>query len=261
MGYTVYAAARRTERMVHLADAGVRTVRVDVTDDSSLTSFVEQVLAETGRIDVLVNNAGYGCIGALEDVPMTEARRQFDVNLFGLARLVQPILPAMRAQGGGRVINVSSIGGKIYGPVSGWYHAAKFAVEGLSDCLRLELAPFGIHVVLIEPGAIHTEWGTIAARGLIEASGDGVYADQAAGVAKVHLAADDGTGQFSSPEVVADVIARAVGTRRPSARYPIGKGARPLVVARRVLPDRAFDRAMRLVFRTGGAAAARTDQR
>ena len=140
----MYAAARRLDLMAPLAHVGIRPVHVDVTDDVSLSAFVSQVIAESGRIDVLVNNAGYGSLGALEDVPMVEARRQFDVNLFGLARLIQLVVPHMREQHSGRIVNVSSIGGKVHVPLSGWYHATKFAVEGLSDALRLELAPFGI---------------------------------------------------------------------------------------------------------------------
>ena len=136
---------------------------MDVTDDDSMRAGVEQIVAETGRIDVLVNNAGYGSYGAIEDVPLDEARRQFDVNVFGAMRLTQLVLPHMRAQRSGTVVNISSMGGKIHTPLGGWYHGTKFAVEALSDCLRLEVKPFGIDVVVIEPGGIRTEWGEIAA--------------------------------------------------------------------------------------------------
>src|SRR5262245_63063522 len=132
MGYTVYAAARRVDRMAPLAQAGIHPVGVDVTDDASLVGFVDRVIAESGRVDVLVNNAGYGSYGAVEEVPLDEARRQFEVNVFGLARLTQLVLPHMRRQGAGRIVNISSIGGKIHEPLGGWYHATKFAVEGLS---------------------------------------------------------------------------------------------------------------------------------
>src|SRR4029453_8989798 len=183
MGYTVYAAARRVDRMAPLAEVGIRPVGLDVTDDASMVGFVDHVLAESGRGDVLVNNAGYGSYGAVEDVPLDEARRQFEVNVFGLARLSQLVLPHMRRQRSGRVINLSSIGGKIYDPLGGWYHATKFAVEGLSDSMRLELAPLGIHVVVIEPGAIATEWSGIAGQHLLATSGQGAYAEQAARMA------------------------------------------------------------------------------
>ena len=164
-GYTVYAGARRVDRMQPLAKAGAHLLALDVTDDASLTSAVETILRETGRIDVLVNNAGYGSYGALEDVPLEEARRQFDVNIFGLARLIQLVLPTMRAQRSGRIVNISSVGGKLGEPFGSWYHATKFALEGLSDSLRMELHQFGIGVIVIQPGAIISEWNGIAATG------------------------------------------------------------------------------------------------
>jgi NAD(P)-dependent dehydrogenase (short-subunit alcohol dehydrogenase family) len=249
LGYTVYAVARRIELMAPLADDGIRPVRVDVTDDAALAALVSRVIAETGRVDVLVNNAGYGAMGALEDVPMAEARRQFDVNLFALARLTQLVLPYMRQNRGGRIINVSSIGGKVHVPLSGWYHATKFAVEGLSDALRLDLAPFGIRVVVIEPGAINTEWHDVAAENLLATSGQGAYAAEAARVVKVMSAA----GLASPPEVVAKAIGRAVVARRPRTRYAVGLGAKPVILARRVLPDRVFDLLVRLTFRIAGS--------
>jgi short-subunit dehydrogenase len=250
-GYAVYAAARRVEQMAELASTGITTVRVDVTDDESLVRLVDQVIHEAGRIDVLVNNAGYGSYGALEDVPMAEARRQFDVNVFALARLTQLVLPHMRARRSGRIVNISSMGGKIYEPLGSWYHATKFAVEGLSDSLRMELAPLGIDVVVIEPGAIKTEWSGIAADNVRDRSGSGAYADQAAKVAAV---LDSGSGpkaRGSAPSVVADAVVKAVTASRPRTRYAVGLGAKPLIAVRRVLSDRAFDRVLRLAYRFG----------
>jgi short-subunit dehydrogenase len=220
-----------------------------------MVALIDRIIADTGRIDVLVNNAGYGSYGSLEDVPMTEARRQVEVNVFALARLTQLVLPYMRAQRSGYVVNVSSMGGKFGEPLGSWYHATKFAVEGLSDSIRPELAPFGIHVVVIEPGAIRTEWGQIAADNLLATSGAGPYAEQAAVVARVLGSSSDNAAMGSSPEVVADAIAKAVSARRPRARYAIGTGAKPMVIASRLLPDRAMDRVMALVYRT---AARRT---
>jgi NAD(P)-dependent dehydrogenase (short-subunit alcohol dehydrogenase family) len=246
-GHTVYAVARRVELMAPLAEEGIVPVRLDITDDVALAALVSRVIAETGRIDVLVNNAGYGALGAIEDVPLAEARRQFDVNVFGLARLTQLVLPHMRAQRGGRIINMSSMGGKIHVPLGGWYHATKFAVEGFSDALRLEVAPFGIHVVVIEPGAIDTEWHGVAADNLMSTSGVGAYADQASAVAKI-LAAG---GLGSSPEVIAKAVDRAVRARRPRSRYAVGLGAKPIMLARRVLPDKVFDRLVRFAFGVG----------
>src|SRR5215210_9103357 len=178
-GYTVYAAARRVQRMEGLAAQGVRVLEMDVTNDESMIDGVKRIIAEAGRIDVLVNNAGYGSYGAVEDVPLDEARRQFEVNVFGLARLVQLLVPHMREQRSGRIINMSSIGGKFYEPLGAWYHATKFAVEGFSDSLRLELAPFGIHVVIVEPGPIVTEWNTLARDSLVETSRGGAYEERA----------------------------------------------------------------------------------
>src|SRR6516164_3306739 len=157
-GFTVYAAARRTERMQQLTEAGIRPIAMDVTDDASMQTGVKTILNEQGRIDALVNNAGYGSYGALEDVPMSEARAQMEVNVFGAARLIQLVLPQMRQQRSGTIVNITSMGGKIYTPLGAWYHATKHALEALSDCLRMELKPFGINVVVIEPGGIRTEW-------------------------------------------------------------------------------------------------------
>ena len=249
MGYTVYAAARRVDRMEPLADAGIRPVKVDVTDDASMVGLVSQIVADAGRIDVLVNNAGYGSYGALEEVSMAEARRQFEVNVFGLARLTQLVLPQMRAQAGGYVLNISSMGGKIYEPLGSWYHAAKFAVEGLSDSLRVELKPFGIHVVIVEPGAIKTEWGEIARDSLLATSGGGAYAPQAKAVAAVFEASVRNPKRASDPSVIADAIAAAVTARRPKTRYVVGAGARPLLFARWLLSDRGFDRMLALAYR------------
>ena len=155
LGFTVYASARRVDRMSDLAARGIRTSSVDVCDDDSMVTLVETVIAETGRIDVLVNNAGYGLYGALEDVPIDEARRQFDVNVFGLARMTQLVLPYMRAQRDGYIVNISSMGGKIWEPLGSWYHASKFAVEGLIETLRYELRPFDIKVTLVELSERH----------------------------------------------------------------------------------------------------------
>lgn len=240
LGYTVYAAARRTERLAGLADAGIRPLAMDVTDDESMQADVKQIIGASGRIDVLVNNAGYGSYGALEDVPMDEARYQFDVNVFGAIRLTQLVLPHMRAQRSGKIINITSMGGKVHTPLGGWYHGTKFALEALSDCLRMEVRPFGIDVVVIEPGGIRTEWGGIAADKLREASGTGPYAAQAKAVAN-SLGAEANARRSSPPEVIANAIARVVTARRPRTRYATGFGARPIIFTRRVLPDRAYD--------------------
>lgn len=239
-GFVVYGAARRVDRMAALAGRGVQVIEMDVTDDASMTSGVEQVLREQGRIDVLVNNAGYGSYGALEDVPLEEARRQFEVNVFGLARLTQLVLPHLRAQRSGRIVNVSSIGGKMYEPLGAWYHATKFAVEGLSDSLRVELEPHGVHVIVIEPGAIRTEWGGISAESALTRSGDTAYSAQAQALARIYGVADR-PGVGADPRVVAAAIGKAVTARRPRTRYAVPTSAKAILLARRLLSDRAFD--------------------
>lgn len=239
-GATVFATARRTERMAGLAARGMRTLPLDVTDDASASEAVARVLQDTGRIDALVNNAGYGAYGAVEDVPIDEARAQFEVNLFGAARLTQLVLPGMRERGRGRIVNISSMGGRITTPLGAWYHATKFAVEGFSDTLRMEVRGFGIDVVLVEPGSIRTEWGGIAAEQLDRASGSGAYANQARSMAAT-LASDASTSRTSPPSVVAGAISRAVFDPRPRTRYVVGYGARPLILLKRALPDRIYD--------------------
>jgi NAD(P)-dependent dehydrogenase (short-subunit alcohol dehydrogenase family) len=239
-GFTVHTAARRVERMQALAERGAQVFAMDVTDDESMVAGIERIIEAHGRLDVLVNNAGYGSYGAVEDVPLDEARRQFEVNVFGLARLIQLVTPHMRAQGSGRIINVSSIGGKFYEPFGAWYHATKFAVEGFSDSLRMELKPFGIDVVLIEPGPIITEWNEIARDSLLERSGTTAYGRYAKRAHRV-LTEYDKPGRASRPEAVARKIRKAATVRHPAARYPVGRGARMITTSRDHLPDRVFD--------------------
>jgi len=257
LGWTVYAAARRTSRMTGLTGLGVHTLALDVTDEAATAAAVDQIIGAEGSIDVLVNNAGYGSYGALEDVPLSEARYQFEVNVFGLARLTQLVLPQMRERRHGRIINVSSIGGRIHEPLGAWYHATKFAVEGLSDSLRAELRPFGIDVVVIQPGAVRTEWGAIAAQNLRQMSAGTAYRQQAEYVAAVLDSTAGPSSAASSPEVIARVIARAATARRPRTRYLAGRGARAIVSARQLLPDRAFDLVICNGYRLVGARAAR----
>jgi len=233
-GYRVYAAARQVEKMESLAQAGVRLLALDVTREESMTSAVQTILEEAGRIDVLVNNAGYGSYGALEDVPMSEAKYQFEVNIFGLARLIQLVLPAMRRQQSGKIINVSSIGGRIGEPHGAWYHATKFALEGLSDSLRMELRQFNIPVVVIQP----TEWNGIARRNLLKVSGHTAYRDLAQKHVRMLENADN---RGSEPVVIAREIEKAIGSPRPKTRYAAGAGAKVILFLRSILSDRAFD--------------------
>lgn len=242
-GFVVYGGARRVERMAGIHEQGVKTLTLDVTDDRSVTDAVSRIEAEAGRLDILVNNAGYGSYGAVEDVALAEGRKQFDVNVFGAMRLTQSVLPLMRRQRSGRIVNVTSVGGKIYTPFGAWYHGTKFALEGMSDVLRLELAPFGIDVVVIEPGAIKTEWSAIASEHLRETSGHGAYAESAKHVAKA-LTTGPLHDRASDPSVIATTIAAAATADRPKTRYAAGFSARPVLALRRILSDRAFDRLM-----------------
>ena len=213
-----------------------------------MRSGVNRIIHECGRLDILINNAGYGSYGALEDVPIDEARHQFEVNVFGLGRLTQLVLPYMRDQAFGKIVNISSVGGKIYEPLGSWYHASKFAVEGLSDCLRLELRPFGIDVIIVEPGAIKTEWGTIAIEKLMQMSGHTAYAAAAQTGAKL-LALGNDEKIASEPEAIADTISKAIRAKYPRARYASGSGAAFLVTFRKFASDAVMDWLMRFMIK------------
>ncbi len=240
-GWEVYAGARRIDRMETLEAKGVHTIKLDVTAEESMTECVATILSKEDRIDVLVNNAGYGSYGSLEDLPMEEARYQFEVNVFGLARLTQLVLPNMRERQRGKIINVSSIGGKLGEPHGCWYHATKFAVEGLSDSLRMELKQFNIDVVVIQPGAIKTEWGSIARKNMLKISGHTTYGD----LAKKHVAMlEKFDGQGSDPSVIGDAILTACTSVKPKTRYAIGNSAGRMLFMRKILSDRLFDKMM-----------------
>ncbi|HVV75292.1 MAG TPA: oxidoreductase [Mycobacteriales bacterium] len=258
-GFTVYAAARRVERMADLKAQGIQVLKMDVTDEKSVKAGIATIVEETGRVDVLVNNAGYGSYGSIEDVAISEAKYQFDVNIFGLALVTQLVLPHMRAQRSGRIVNISSIGGRIYEPLGGWYHATKFAVEGLSDSLRLELKPFGVKVVVVEPAGIRTEWAAIAADNLRKSSSDTAYAAQAEHAAAI-LELADRPAFSSSSKVAAKKIAKAATVRHPLTRYPTGKGAGMILFTRWLLPARAFDAVISTAFGLAAKMAGPTER-
>jgi NAD(P)-dependent dehydrogenase (short-subunit alcohol dehydrogenase family) len=243
-GLVVYVAARRIDQMEDLRALGAIPLKMDITVEEDVVAAVKQVQAMHGGIDVLVNNAGFGMYGSMEESTIDDARYQFDVNLFGMARLTQLALPAMRKKGAGTIINISSMGGKIYTPLGSWYHATKHAVEGWSDCLRIELAPFGIHVVIIEPGAIATEWGNVMLDPMLKRSGHGPYQALAQAMAKAMRSSYGKEGSASPPSVVADAILQAVRARRPKTRYVMGKLAKPLLFIRKYFGDRVFDMAI-----------------
>ena len=244
-GHTVYGAARRLERMSPLAEEGVIPVRLDVTDSQACRELVERIALEQGRIDALVNNAGYGYFGAIETVSDEQARRQIEVNLFALASLTRLVLPLMRTQGRGRIVNISSVAGKVVLPFGGWYHVSKFAVEAFSDALRMEVRPFGISVSLIEPGGIKTDWGGIAADNL-ESSTRGTVYEKAAAKEAALLRYGYSGNFLSRPGYIARSVVRAVESRRPRLRYRSGRGASLLVFFHSILPARWWDALMRL---------------
>lgn len=239
-GHIVYGAARRLEKLEELKQYRVKPISLDVTNEESMEKAVQEIIANESRIDVLVNNAGYGSYGAVEDVTIEEAKKQFDVNLFGMARLTQMVLPYMRKQHSGRIINTSSMGGRLVSYMGAWYHATKYAVEAFSDALRMETADFGIKVSLIEPGGIKTNWGFIAADHLEESAQGGAYEKQAektaAGMKKQYS-----SKLLSDPKVISKAISKAVNKRHPRPRYLIGMGAKPLVFAKTILPTAGFD--------------------
>lgn len=239
-GHKVYGGARRVEKMESLKADGVTPLKLDVTDDASCKEAIDTIMKNEGRIDVLINNAGYGSYGAIEDVTIDEAKRQFEVNLFGLARLTKAVLPHMRMQHSGTIINTSSMGGRLVSFLGGWYHATKYAVEAFSDALRMETKQFGIHVALIEPGGIKTNWGHIAADHLAESAKGGAYEEVALKAAEGMHKQYSGN-MMSDPKVVVKAMSKAVNARKPKPRYLIGFGAKPLVFMHAILPTRAFD--------------------
>lgn len=245
-GFQVYAAARRVDAMSDLAALGAKLLRMDISNEVEVKTAVGIILAEVGGVDVLVNNAGFGLYGPIEDIGISEARYQFEVNVFGPARLTQLLLPAMRQKGAGTIVNITSMGGKIYTLLGGWYHATKHALEGWSDCLRLELAPFGIKVVVVEPGLIDTGFGEVVAEGLLKRSGSGAYAKLTQATAKATKDAygKDAYGKVrgTSPDVIANVVSKAVSASKPRTRYVVGKYAKPMIMIRQWLGDRMFDR-------------------
>ncbi len=264
-GHTVYATARRPETLDELVTAGAHALAIDVTDEASMSAAVQVVEAEHGHVGTLVNNAGYGEYGVIEEVPLDAVRRQFETNVFGLARLVQLVLPGMRRAGRGRIINVGSMGGRMTFPAGGYYHASKYAVEAISDALRVEVAPFGIDVVLVEPGMIRTQFGDVAAGTLASTgAGDAPGAESAtdSGTPSAYddlrrnadrVMADGYRGPMAvSAQKVAAVVRDAVESSRPRSRYLITPAAKAMVTLRRLGGDRVWDAFVRRQFKVPG---------
>ena len=241
-GHKVYGAARRVEKIPACCVA----IRMDITDGESVSAAVQSVINAEGRIDVLVNNAGFGYFGAIENVSLEDARKQLDVNIFGLADLTRRVLPYMREQGSGRIVNVSSVAGRGCLYFGGWYNVSKYSVEAFSDALRMEVKPFGIDVVIIEPGAIKTEWGLIAADNLETSSKGTPYEEPALNeAASMRFAYGDKANFMSRPETVAKSIVRACLSRRPRVRYHPGIGGHAMPFFHSILPARWWDSIMR----------------
>src|SRR5437588_123010 len=246
-GWTGYATARRPETIADLKQKGCETLALDVTDEQSMSAAVAKVTEAEGAVGVLVNNAGYSQSGAVESVPLDQIRRQFETNVFGLIRMCQLVLPGMRDQQWGKIVNIGSMGGRLTFPGGGLYHATKYSVEALSDALRFEVRGFGIDVIVVEPGLIVTRFGEVAAGSVAETGDGGAYGDFNRKVAEVTEGAYKGpmAKLGAGPEAVAKTIARAIGSRRPKARYPVTASARLMMGQRRMMPDRVWDMVMR----------------
>jgi NAD(P)-dependent dehydrogenase (short-subunit alcohol dehydrogenase family) len=247
-GLTVYASARSLDAIADLAAAGCRPIALDLTDEASMRAAVKTIEADHGQVDVLVNNAGYGEFGAVEQVDMTRVRAQFETNVFGPSRLTQLVLPGMRRAGRGRVVNVSSMGGRLVFPIGGYYHASKYAVEAISDALRQEVRPFGIRVSVIEPGLTRTSFEATAATTLAS-DPSGPYQEMADALARNTARVYRNPVLSAPPETVARAIERAVTARRPATRYVVTGAAKAVVHLRRLFGGRVFDAVNRLQLR------------
>lgn len=246
-GWKVYATARRPESIADLAEAGCETLACDVTNETSMSACVAAVAEAEGAVGALVNNAGYSQSGAVESISMDSIRRQFETNVFGLIRMSQLVLPGMRAQGWGRIVNIGSMGGKLTFPGGGIYHATKYAVEAISDAMRFETQGFGVDVVCVEPGLIKTSFGEAAVGSLSDGvAGDGPYAEFNAAVARMTAGAYEGglARLGGGPDAVAKVVERALRARRPRPRYKVTASARLAIGQRRLVSDRMWDRIM-----------------
>jgi NADP-dependent 3-hydroxy acid dehydrogenase YdfG len=251
--WTVYASARRLESIEHLKNAGCRTLALDVTDETSMRAAVDEVQRAEGGVGVLVNNAGYSQGGAIEQVPLEAARKQFETNVFGPIALTQMVLPGMRAQRWGKIVNIGSMGGRLTFPGGGLYHATKYSLEAISDALRFEVKGFGVDVVLIEPGLIVTEFAATAVAKASEAgedTADGPYAKFDAKVSALTTGVYEGPMRHlgGGPDAVAKAIEKAISRRRAPTRVPVTASARLSILQRKLTPDRVWDAAMRVQF-------------
>lgn len=239
-GYIVYGAARRVKKMNNeLAEQGINVLYLDLTEDKSIVDCVDSIIKKEGRIDILINNAGRGDFGTMEETPLGIARAQYEVNVFGLARMTQLVLPCMRKNKSGKIVNIASVGGKIVTPFGGWYQSTKFAVEALSDATRMEIRHFGIDVIVIEPGAIKTAISKGTWESIRKISGDGFYKDSAK---KASNALNAVFAKGSSPDVIAKTISKAIKAKNPKTRYAAGYRAKSMLDAKKSLSDKAYDK-------------------
>lgn len=240
-GHIVYGLARSIDKLKSLHQYGVKTIQMDVTKEEERVNAVNQIIQNEGRIDVLFNNAGYGLYGAIEDIPLDDARYQFEVNIFGLAGMTQLVIPHMRKNGSGKIINNSSIGGKVYTVLGAWYHATKHALEGWSDSLRLELKQFNIDVVIIEPGVIYSEFGIVGEQPLAKYSLNGHYKTIASKMIKALR--DSYQPSTATPaDVIAEVVEKAINSNNPKTRYVAGKYGKLMLFIRHHFSDKFFDK-------------------
>ncbi len=240
-GHTVYTVARRIDQMNDLKSLGGHPMQMDVTNEADIEKVVNSIIQKEGKIDVLWNNAGFGLYGSVEDVPLAEARKQMEVNVFGIAAVSQKVIPYMRKVKSGLIINTSSMGGKMYFPMGAWYHASKHAVEGLSDCMRIELKQFNINVVVVEPGFIATEFGAVLLDNFSKISKQSAYSNMMNKITEGTKKAAQGNGS-SKPSVIADTVSKIIASRNPKTRYRVGKFAKPMVWMRTYLGDKLFDK-------------------
>lgn len=248
-GHKVYGTSRDIKRIEKLKEFGIIGLELDVSIDESCKNCIDKIIKDEGKIDVLINNSGYGSYGPIETVDLDEAKKQFEVNVYGLIRMSKLVIPYMRKQHSGRIINISSAGGRVTTFLGGWYHASKYAVEALSDSMRMELKQFGIKISIIEPGGIKSNWGVLTANNLLEASKNTPYEDVSKRVANIYKELYGGKSKLlTKPGKVAKKISKAVNSKYPRTRYLFGFGARPMIFAHWILPNKVFDYIMKRMY-------------
>ena len=248
-GHIVYGTSRSMDRLEKLKEYGINLLELDVSIEESCKNCIDKIIKKEGKIDVLINNAGFGSYGPIETVSIENAKKQFEVNVYGVVRITKLVIPYMRNNKSGRIINVSSAGGRVTTFLGGWYHASKYALEALSDSLRMELKQFGIKVSIIEPGGIKSNWGVITADNLLASSKETPYEEVSKRVASIYKELYGGKSKLlTKPQVVAKKISKAVNKKHPRTRYLFGFGAKLMIFAHFILPNKAFDFIMKKMY-------------